>query len=291
MAVYFAKAERIQGKKQEFWLFKCDPVKYFKVYSIKAQNIALNMFIIVVVHTKNNYEVKNKGEINLKKIIIAILTAGIAVSIMSACSGGTDDTSSKNPDTSVNASSESKSESSKKTESQTPSGETSEKESSKPESSEDSKESSKTASSESSTNNSSDAKTVVVYKDINISIDDDASTILKKLGDPDFKETIQPEFSGESEAYSYTYDNMTIYANTKNGKQYVVNVTVSGPGEAKTANGIAVGASREQLYKAYGDAGKDDVVNYEFGKKIMIFTLQDDEVTDFSLDIDLGNEL
>lgn len=230
---------------------------------------------------------------SIKKIIIAILAASVAISVM-ACSGEADNASSKSSGASSNTSSvntnESTSEKTENAESQTSSNETSEKTSSKSESSEASKENSAATSSENSKSDSK-SKDVIIYKDVNIAIDDDVSTLLKKLGDYDSNETIEPENEDEETAYSYTYDNMTIYAYVKNEKQYVASVFVSAPSEAKASGGIGIGSSRDEIHKVFGETQKDDVISYEVEDSIVIFTLKDDKVTEFSLDRGFGDDV
>ncbi len=218
----------------------------------------------------------------MKRIIIAILAAGMALSIV-ACSNANDNTSSNKSETSVKTSSatEVSGNNSKTAEKQ----ESSREESSTTESVDDSN---KTSSESSKSKPKS--KDVIVYNDVEISVGAEVSGLVKKLGDPDFEETIDPEFEGGEKSYSYSYDNMTIYAYEKDGKRYVSDIYVSGPGEAKAGSGIIVGSSRNDVSKAYGDAGKDDTVTYEIGSNIITFMLQDDSVTDISVGMGLDDE-
>ncbi len=227
----------------------------------------------------------------MKRIFILILAASMALSI-AACSGG-DNTSSDEASEKTSSVAETSGNNSKTDENREPSKEeaskaenskekTSKEESSKEESSKE--ESSKEESSKKeNSKSSSKKKDAVVYNNVEVTVGADISKLLKKLGDPDFKETIEPEFEGGEESYSYTYDNMTVYAYKNDGKQYLSDIYINGPGEAKTGAGITSGSSRSDVSKAYGDAGKDNTVTYEIGGNIITFMMQDDSVTDISI--------
>lgn len=212
----------------------------------------------------------------MKKILIAILAASMSISFLAACSSGNSDASSKSSESSVsassseNASSESSSESNVSTSS----------ESKKSESSSSDEASSKSENSKKS-DASSDAS--VIYKDVSIMINDEISSVIKKLGEPDSKETISAETDEESDVkdtYSYTYSNMTIYSYIKNDKEYIKNVIIDGPGEAKTSKGITAGASRADVEKAYGKSDDEVVASYDYGDVSIIITYDNDKVID-----------
>ena len=209
----------------------------------------------------------------MKKMTVIILTAALAAAIMSGCSGGSGDSSSKSDtsSTSSSASSESSSNSSKSDES-------------KSESKADSKtESSKETSTESKKSENQKVSTALKYKDVTITIDAEADPILKKFGTPDSEQTIKAENENEQDAYSYTYDNLTIYTNKKDGKQYIIDASINSPGDAATANDIKIGSSKEAVSKVYGTATDDNTFTYEADGCVLIFTFQDDMVIDISL--------
>ena len=58
----------------------------------------------------------------------------------------------------------------------------------------------------------------IKYNNVEIKIDMEVSPLLEKLGEPDHKETIEADEENSEESYSYTYDNMTIYAYLKDKK-------------------------------------------------------------------------
>lgn len=213
----------------------------------------------------------------MKKMTVIILTAALAAAIMSGCSGGSGDSSSKSDtsSTSSSASSESSSNSSKSDES---------KSESKADSKTESKsESSKETSTESKKSENQKVSTALKYKDVTITIDAEADPILKKFGTPDSEQTIKAENENEQDAYSYTYDNLTIYTNKKDGKQYIIDASINSPGDAATANDIKIGSSKEAVSKVYGTVTDDNTFTYEADGCVLIFTFQDDMVIDISL--------
>lgn len=229
----------------------------------------------------------------MKKMTVVILTAALAAAIMTGCSGNSDNspsnTSTKST-TSSNSSTVSTNESKANNEES--------KDSSKSEgdtSKENSKESSK---SESTTSKGDDSKestktekiAAIKYNNIEIKIDMEVSPLLEKLGEPDHKETIEADEENSEESYSYTYDNMTIYAYLKDKKQYVADVSISGPGDASTANGIKVGASKDNVAKIYGKVTDENMASYEIDKNVIMFIFEDDSVTNISLSRGLSDE-
>lgn len=229
----------------------------------------------------------------MKKMTVVILTAALAATIMAGCSGNSDNSpsnTSTESTTSSNSSTVSTNESKANNEES--------KNSSKSESN-TSKENSKGSSkSESTTSKSNDSKentktekiAAIKYNNIEIKIDMEVSPLLEKLGEPDHKETIEADEENSEESYSYTYDNMTIYAYLKDKKQYVADVSISGPGDASTANGIKVGASKDNVAKIYGKVTDENMASYEIDKNVIMFIFEDDSVTNISLSRGLSDE-
>ncbi|HJI58074.1 MAG: hypothetical protein ACLSGX_07240 [Pseudoruminococcus massiliensis] len=229
----------------------------------------------------------------MKKMTVVILTAALAAAIMAGCSGNSDNfpsNTSTESTTSSNSSTVSTNESKANNEES--------KNSSKSESN-TSKENSKGSSkSESTTSKSNDSKentktekiAAIKYNNIEIKIDMEVSPLLEKLGEPDHKETIEADEENSEESYSYTYDNMTIYAYLKDKKQYVADVSISGPGDASTANGIKVGASKDNVAKIYGKVTDENMASYEIDKNVIMFIFEDDSVTNISLSRGLSDE-
>lgn len=229
----------------------------------------------------------------MKKMTVVILTAALAAAIMTGCSGNSDNSpsnTSTESTTSSNSSTVSTNESKANNEES--------KDSSKSESNtskENSKESSK---SENTTSKSDDSKestktekiAAIKYNNVEIKIDMEVSPLLEKLGEPDHKETIEANEENSEESYSYTYDNMTIYAYLKDKKQYVADVSISGPGDASTANGIKVGASKDNVAKIYGKVTDENMASYEIDKNVIMFIFEDDSVTNISLSRGLSDE-
>lgn len=229
----------------------------------------------------------------MKKMTVVILTAALATAIMAGCSGNSDNSpsnTSTESTTSSNSSTVSTNESKANNEES--------KDSSKSESN-TSKENSKGSSkSESTTSKSNDSKentktekiAAIKYNNVEIKIDMEVSPLLEKLGEPDHKETIEANEENSEESYSYTYDNMTIYAYLKDKKQYVADVSISGPGDASTANGIKVGASKDNVAKIYGKVTDENMASYEIDKNVIMFIFEDDSVTNISLSRGLSDE-
>ena len=229
----------------------------------------------------------------MKKMTVVILTAALAAAIMTGCSGNSDNSpsnTSTESTTSSNSSTVSTNESKSNNEES--------KNSSKSESN-TSKENSKGSSkSESTTSKSNDSKentktekiAAIKYNNVEIKIDMEVSPLLEKLGEPDHKETIEADEENSEESYSYTYDNMTIYAYLKDKKQYVADVSISGPGDASTANGIKVGASKDNVAKIYGKVTDENMASYEIDKNVIMFIFEDDSVTNISLSRGLSDE-
>lgn len=223
---------------------------------------------------------------------VVILTAALAAAIMAGCSGNSDNSpsnTSTESTTSSNSSTVSTNESKANNEES--------KDSSKSESN-TSKENSKGSSkSESTTSKAMILKKIqnrkiaaIKYSNIEIKIDMEVSPLLEKLGEPDHKETIEADEENSEESYSYTYDNMTIYAYLKDKKQYVADVSISGPGDASTANGIKVGASKDNVAKIYGKVTDENMASYEIDKNVIMFIFEDDSVTNISLSRGLSDE-
>lgn len=229
----------------------------------------------------------------MKKMTVVILTAALAAAIMAGCSGNSDNspsntstestTSSNSSTVSTNESKANNEESKNSSKSESNTSKENSKESSKSESttskSDDSKESTKT-----------EKIAAIKYNNIEIKIDMEVSPLLEKLGEPDHKETIEANEENSEESYSYTYDNMTIYAYLKDKKQYVADVSVSGPGDASTANGIKVGASKDNVAKIYGKVTDENMASYEIDKNVIMFIFEDDSVTNISLSRGLSDE-
>lgn len=229
----------------------------------------------------------------MKKMTVVILTAALAAAIMTGCSGNSDNspsntstestTSSNSSTVSTNESKANNEESKDSSKSESNTSKENRKESSKSENttskSDDSKESTKT-----------EKIAAIKYNNIEIKIDMEVSPLLEKLGEPDHKETIEANEENSEESYSYTYDNMTIYAYLKDKKQYVADVSISGPGDASTANGIKVGASKDNVAKIYGKVTDENMASYEIGKNVIMFIFEDDSVTNISLSRGLSDE-
>lgn len=225
----------------------------------------------------------------MKKMTVIILTAALAAAIMAGCSGGSDNSSSTASAESTVSNSESKSD---KTESKASSTDASKSESTASETSKESSESENTASKSEESKESTKTEKIdaVIYNNVEIKIDMEISPLLEKLGEPDHKETIEANEENSEESYSYTYDNMTIYTYLKDKKQYIADVSISGPGDAATANGIKVGASKDDVAKVYGKVTDEAMAYYEIDKNVIMFIFEDGSVTNISLGRGLGDE-
>ncbi len=229
----------------------------------------------------------------MKKMTVVILTAALAAAIMAGCSGNSDNSSSNTSTestTSSNSSTVSTNES-KASNEESKNSSKSESNTSKENSKESSKSESTTSKSDDSKENTKTEKTAAIkYNNVEIKIDMEVSPLLEKLGEPDHKETIEANEENSEESYSYTYDNMTIYAYLKDKKQYVADISISGPGDASTANGIKVGASKDNVAKIYGKITDENMASYEIDKNVIMFIFEDGSVTNISLSRGLSDE-
>lgn len=229
----------------------------------------------------------------MKKMTVVILTAALAAAIMAGCSGNSDNSpsnTSTESTTSSNSSTVSTNESKANNE-ESKNSSKSESNTSKENSKESSKSESTTSKSDDSKENTKTEKIAAIkYNNIEIKIDMEVSPLLEKLGEPNHKETIEADEENSEESYSYTYDNMTIYAYLKDKKQYVADVSISGPGDASTANGIKVGASKDNVAKIYGKVTDENMASYEIDKNVIMFIFEDDSVTNISLSRGLSDE-
>lgn len=229
----------------------------------------------------------------MKKMTVVILTAALAAAIMAGCSGNSDNSpsnTSTESTTSSNSSTVSTNESKANNE-ESKNSSKSESNTSKENSKESSKSESTTSKSDDSKENTKTEKIAAIkYNNIEIKIDMEVSPLLERLGEPDHKETIEADEENSEESYSYTYDNMTIYAYLKDKKQYVADVSISGPGDASTANGIKVGASKDNVAKIYGKVTDENMASYEIDKNVIMFIFEDDSVTNISLSRGLSDE-
>lgn len=229
----------------------------------------------------------------MKKMTVVILTAALAAAIMAGCSGNSDNSSSNTSTestTSSNSSTVSTNES-KASNEESKNSSKSESNTSKENSKESSKSESTTSKSDDSKESTKTEKTAAIkYNNVEIKIDMEVSPLLEKLGEPDHKETIEANEENSEESYSYTYDNMTIYAYLKDKKQYVADISISGPGDASTANGIKVGASKDNVAKIYGKVKDENMASYEIDKNVIMFIFEDGSVTNISLSRGLSDE-
>lgn len=229
----------------------------------------------------------------MKKMTVVILTAALAAAIMAGCSGNSDSsssTASTESKTSTSAA-ESVDESNKEGSKETSTGNSSSENTTSETSKETSKAESTASKSEESKESTNKEKiAAVTYNNVEIKIDMEVSPLIEKLGEPDYKATIEANEENPNESYSYTYDNMTIYAYLKDKKQYVADVSISGPGDAATANGIKVGASKDTVIETYGEISDESMAYYEIDKYVIMFIFEDGSVTNISLSRGLDDE-
>lgn len=221
----------------------------------------------------------------MKKMTVVILTAALVAAIMAGCSGNSDSSSSTASTESKTSTSttESVDESSKDGSKDTSTVDSSSKSSTSDTSKETSKEGTASKSEESKESTDKEKIAAVTYNNVEIKIDMEVSPLIEKLGEPDYKATIDADEENPNESYSYTYDNMTIYAYLKDEKQYVADVSISGPGDAATANGIKVGASKDAVTEVYGKISDESMAYYEIDKDVIMFIFEDGSVTNISL--------
>ena len=112
-----------------------------------------------------------------------------------------------------------------------------------------------------------------------IAIDAECDPIIEKLGEP--KETFEaPSCAFEGKSYTYTYDGFKVetYPNNDANRVYAVMLTDA---TQKTAEGLAVGATAEEIITACGEATveTDTLIVYAGDGIDLQFFMEDEKVT------------
>lgn len=93
-----------------------------------------------------------------------------------------------------------------------------------------------------------------VYQSVKVTTNDDAAPLLDALGAP-IEKTISPScYFGDINDVLYVYQGLELTTYENDGKEYLYSIElVNDTVEWKTPEGIAVGASRQAVVKAYGE--------------------------------------
>ena len=120
-----------------------------------------------------------------------------------------------------------------------------------------------------------------VKGDVTVKIDAPAEPILSALGEPkQYSESPSCAFDGLDKVYVYAGFKIQTYP--QNGKDYVLSVELTDDSVA-TPEGIAIGATKDQVATAYGtpNSESDTALSYlDTAKKVTLqFLLRDGKVT------------
>ena len=119
----------------------------------------------------------------------------------------------------------------------------------------------------------------VTLNDVKVKIDAEADSVLSALGEwTNYDESPSCAFEGLDKIYGYGAFDVLTYP--LNGKDYIYGVYLNDD-SFTTEEGIAVGAAREDVVQAYGDATSqsDSYLRYEGEGMTLTFLLKDGCVT------------
>lgn len=96
------------------------------------------------------------------------------------------------------------------------------------------------------------SKYIFVYNGVNVSVNDDMSALLEKLGEPkSYFEAASCAFDGLDK--TYTYSGFVITTRPDGDKDYVNSILLTDD-SVTTTKGIYIGSSREDVVAAYGES-------------------------------------
>lgn len=102
------------------------------------------------------------------------------------------------------------------------------------------------------TANAEKSEHIFVYNGVNVSVNDDMSELLSKLGEPkSYFEAASCAFDGLDK--TYTYSGFVITTRPEGEKDYVNSILLTDD-SVTTTKGIYIGSSREEVVAAYGES-------------------------------------
>lgn len=126
-----------------------------------------------------------------------------------------------------------------------------------------------------------------VYKGVNICIDDNSAETILAIGNPmSTFEAASCAFDGKS--YTYSYNGFQFETYEKDGKHLIFAITILDDMTA-TPEGIKLGATKDQVIKAYGNGGEitDKTMIFKKDNMNIMFILKDDKVASIQYSLTL----
>lgn len=116
------------------------------------------------------------------------------------------------------------------------------------------------------------------YKNISVSMNDDAKKLIKKAGKPK-KKTNSKSCTVSGTDYTYKYKNFIIktYKEDNSDNEYISSIELR-TSKVATSEDIKIGSTKNDMIKAYGkNDGEFGVYIYTKGKSILQFELDNDD--------------
>jgi hypothetical protein len=125
------------------------------------------------------------------------------------------------------------------------------------------------------------AQAVFTYNGASVELDSKMEDVLASLGEA-LDVSSQLSCHGEGDDKTYTYDGFTVGTYPKDGVDHVLEIVISSENIA-TADGIAIGASVDEVVGKYGDGYKEvgKYYSYDAGSgKSLQFRIEDGKVVE-----------
>lgn len=128
-----------------------------------------------------------------------------------------------------------------------------------------------------------DGTFTVTYRDVNLTVGEDAEPALKALGEPSNKKEIG-DCGGLGAQVRYDYSSLILYVLESKEGAVIDQITLTDD-LVSTQKGICIGDSQEKVKEAYGNALQSDGSRlvYTSGKKILTFRIENGAVSEIDL--------
>ena len=116
---------------------------------------------------------------------------------------------------------------------------------------------------------------------INIELEKNAETVLKKLGDPLSSNYVASCGEGAGEQWVYAYSSVFVYT-VKNGDNEAIDAIKLRDDTVATSKSIRIGSDKADVLSAYGDKleDKENRLLYKEGSKVIEFTVDESSKVD-----------
>ncbi len=115
----------------------------------------------------------------------------------------------------------------------------------------------------------------VRYNGATIELGKDASSVLKKLGEPSTKQFVASCGEGAGDQWQYMYPSIVLFT-VKSGERETVDAVVLRDDIAKTDKNITIGSTEAEMITAYGEPTKQgQKCRYTEGNRTLEFQLDD----------------